>query len=150
VGHPRIEQGVEATDLSAATEGLASCIGKETTMEKHCGMLTRVGELTGGEMLTRTHVDERGDTLVVNQVRLATEIDMRVTCAIVLGAAASAAAEGAEPPEQVISANPFGLLRRARVVLRRRRVRVEAALRKRRLRPRFVPTVRLVNLGVAF
>jgi hypothetical protein len=37
-------------------------------------MLSRVGELTGGEILTR--VDDSGQPLMLGQVRLATEIDV--------------------------------------------------------------------------
>jgi hypothetical protein len=43
-------------------------------MEKHCGMLQRVGDLTGGQMITP--VDEYGREKVVGQVRVATSLNV--------------------------------------------------------------------------
>ena len=43
-------------------------------MEKHCGLLGRVGNLRGGETIAQ--VDEHGRTRFIGQVKVATEIDV--------------------------------------------------------------------------
>ncbi len=43
-------------------------------MEKHCGLLGRVGNLRGGETISQ--VDEHGRTKFIGQVKVATEIDV--------------------------------------------------------------------------
>ncbi len=42
-------------------------------MEKHCGMLERIGDMTGGELVTP--VDDQGNKKWVGSFRVATEID---------------------------------------------------------------------------
>jgi hypothetical protein len=43
-------------------------------MEKHCGMLERVGDLTGGELMAP--VDRHGNAQWVGSYRVATQVDM--------------------------------------------------------------------------
>jgi hypothetical protein len=45
-------------------------------MEKHCGRLDRVGDLTGGQIVTRVEEDQYGRKTATGSFRVATEIDV--------------------------------------------------------------------------
>jgi len=45
-------------------------------MEKHCGKLERVGDMTGGQIVTRVEIDQQGRRTPTASFRVATEIDV--------------------------------------------------------------------------